>query len=834
MLTAMGAVAYRLAAEVRRSWRGALGVVVLLGLLGGAVLASVGGARRTASAYPRLLERVGAPELLVSPPGGPGIDPTPFYDEVAALPDVREVAPVGGLPLLPMAGTETAELVENVATAESLDVGVAIAGLDRRAYHEVGRPRVLEGRMPDPERADEVLVSWRLARAGSFDVGDILHFVIVASDDFQTHLVADPSMGTPLRVTVTGIGLLAGEVVPFSDLEALGTMLFTPPVAAIATRAEWGFEGIMVDLEPGADVAATADRIEALGDVSPDTGGQVFVSDLAQNATEVQDGLRPLAVALVAFAAVVGLVTLLVIGQAIVRHTRVAPTEATTLASLGVVPGQQAAITLARVLLVTMAGAVLAVVVAVALSPRFPNGPARVAEPDPGLRMDVPLLLLGGLGMVVLVFLSAVPAAVLGSRRSRPRGGAATAVSTGAARAGLPAPAVQGIRFALDSGPETARAPVRSTLVTVAAALAAVTASATFATSLADLVDTPARYGQGWDRLFDAQFSPVPAGFVAGEYRDDRRVEGMAAGAYTQVVVAGERVPAVTMLTVTGDTGMTVARGERADAPGEIAIGGEVLDDLGLDVGDVVKVDGGVGPAPMRIVGEVVFPRFNQGSFGQTGLGVGAQLHPDAVPPMEVPLDDQFQSLEELFALDGRYYNFVAFDLGDDPTALDGELRSLVEDKQLFAVIRSELPPTTISDLDRVRSVPVALAAVLAVAAAAVLGHLLVSAVRGRRRDFAVLATFGFVRRQLRSAVGWHATVVAVVASVVGIPLGVAAGRALWSRFAEGIHTASAPTVPWWWVGLAAPAAVVVANVVAAVPGRWAARTSPAATLREE
>jgi predicted lysophospholipase L1 biosynthesis ABC-type transport system permease subunit len=86
----------------------------------------------------------------------------------------------------------------------------------------------------------------------------------------------------------------------------------------------------------------------------------------------------------------------------------------------------------------------------------------------------------------------------------------------------------------------------------------------------------------------------------------------------------------------------------------------------------------------------------------------------------------------------------------------------------------------------------------------------------------------------LRSAVGWHATVVAVVASIVGIPLGVATGRALWSRFADSIHAASAPAVPWWWVGLAAPAAVVVANVVAAVPGRWAARTPPAATLREE
>lgn len=36
--------------------------------------------------------------------------------------------------------------------------------------------------------------------------------------------------------------------------------------------------------------------------------------------------------------------------------------------------------------------------------------------------------------------------------------------------------------------------------------------------------------------------------------------------------------------------------------------------------------------------------------------------------------------------------------------------------------------------------------------------------------------------------------------------------------------------VPWWWAALAAPVAVLVADV----PDRWAARTSPAATLRQE
>jgi hypothetical protein len=829
----VGAIAYRLSAEVRRSWRGALGVVVLLGLLGGVVLSCVAGARRTASAYPRLLERTEASELLVSPLGAPRVDPTRFYDAVAALPGVLAVGVIGGMPVLPLVGTATAAISEDVSNSESLDIGVAMASVDGHAIYEIARPRMLEGRLPDPSRADEVMVSWRLAQTGHFAVGDVLDFVVVSNDVVEAKVSAEPSDGTPIQVTVTGIGVLPTEIVPFSDLDDLGTMVFTPPVAAMADRSEWGFEGIQVDVAPGADVPALATQIEALGAESEDTGGRVFVSDLEANASEVQDGLRPLSVALAAFAAVVAVVGLFVVGQAVVRHTRVAPTEATTLASLGVVPGQRVAVTLGRTLLVAVAGAALAALVAVALSPRFPIGPARVAEPDPGLRVDTPVLVLGAVVIVLLTLVSVVPAALLRSRRSGGAQRAATAISSNAARAGLPAPAVQGIRFALDTG-SAAAAPVRSTLVAVAAAMAAVLAAATFAASLALLVDTPARYGQGWDRLLDAQFAPVAAGLVVERYRDDARVVGMAAGAYTEVVVGGERVPAVTMLTVTGDTGLTVARGKRADGPGQVALGGEVLDELALDVGDTVEVDGGAGPQRMLVVGELVFPRFNQGSFGQTGLGVGAQLHPDALPPFEVAEEDGFTDLEELFALDGRYHHFVAFDLGEEPGALDDELRRLVEDKQMFAFIRHEQPPTTISDLERVRSVPVVLAAVLAAAAAAVLGHLLVSAVRGRRRDFAILATFGFVPSQLRAAVGWHATVVAVVASVIGIPIGVAAGRILWTRFADGIHAASAPTVPWPWLLLAVPAAVLLANVVAAVPGRWASRTRPASALRAE
>jgi ABC-type lipoprotein release transport system permease subunit len=108
------------------------------------------------------------------------------------------------------------------------------------------------------------------------------------------------------------------------------------------------------------------------------------------------------------------------------------------------------------------------------------------------------------------------------------------------------------------------------------------------------------------------------------------------------------------------------------------------------------------------------------------------------------------------------------------------------------------------------------------------------SSVRQRPRDLALLKTMGFVRRQLAAAVAWQATVAAVIGIVVGFPLGIVAGRWLWNLFAEQIYAVPYPTVPLTSVLLVAVGTLLLANVVAAVPARTAARTPTALTLRSE
>jgi predicted lysophospholipase L1 biosynthesis ABC-type transport system permease subunit len=142
--------------------------------------------------------------------------------------------------------------------------------------------------------------------------------------------------------------------------------------------------------------------------------------------------------------------------------------------------------------------------------------------------------------------------------------------------------------------------------------------------------------------------------------------------------------------------------------------------------------------------------------------------------------------------------------------------------------------PTTIADFGGIQSLPALLAALLTVAAAGALAHALVTSVRRRRRELAILKTLGFVRHQLLGAVAWQATTIAAVGLLVGLPLGVAAGRFAWNLFADDLGVVPEAVVPAAPTLLIVPATLVLANLIAAIPGRMAARTRPALALRAE
>jgi ABC-type lipoprotein release transport system permease subunit len=138
---------------------------------------------------------------------------------------------------------------------------------------------------------------------------------------------------------------------------------------------------------------------------------------------------------------------------------------------------------------------------------------------------------------------------------------------------------------------------------------------------------------------------------------------------------------------------------------------------------------------------------------------------------------------------------------------------------------------TTFSDI---KTVPLVLAGLLILMGLAVTAHTLVTSVRRRHRDLATLKTLGFVRSQVLVTVASQASVFAAIGLLLGLPLGIAAGRWAWTLFADQLGVPPGARIPSLAILLAIPAAVVLANAVAALPGRSAARTQPAVVLRAE
>jgi ABC-type antimicrobial peptide transport system permease subunit len=147
--------------------------------------------------------------------------------------------------------------------------------------------------------------------------------------------------------------------------------------------------------------------------------------------------------------------------------------------------------------------------------------------------------------------------------------------------------------------------------------------------------------------------------------------------------------------------------------------------------------------------------------------------------------------------------------------------------------VRAALP-TSVVDLGRLRTLPLVLSIFFAFLGAATVAHALVTTVRRRRHDLAVLRTLGFTRRQSRLAVAWQATLIAAAGLAVGIPLGIGAGRLVWRSIADRFPVDYVSPFAIVAVLVAVPVAVAVANALAAGPAWAASRIRPAEVLRTE
>jgi ABC-type antimicrobial peptide transport system permease subunit len=75
---------------------------------------------------------------------------------------------------------------------------------------------------------------------------------------------------------------------------------------------------------------------------------------------------------------------------------------------------------------------------------------------------------------------------------------------------------------------------------------------------------------------------------------------------------------------------------------------------------------------------------------------------------------------------------------------------------------------------------------------------------------------------------------IAAAGLILGVPLGIVAGRLVWRHLADNFPVVYVPPLALLAVLLVVPAALVLANLLAAVPARSAARIRPAEALRTE
>ena len=822
--------------DLRGKWRALLGLALLLGLIGGVVLTAAAGARRTDTAYPRLLSWASASQVDLIPAANDF--PADYYAALAKLPQVASLS--------------TAVLYQVVlptARHASNNQVTAISSPDRGFGVSTDRVKVLAGRAFDPAAPRQAMIDSQLAALEHVGPGGTLRLLGVPNNPNGT---PDFAKAVPVAFRVTAVVVMDTQVVPIGGGSGSGNIEPTALVSSFPgpnaiTTLSYGNEAA-VRLRPGATIASLTKAANALAKRYPDTDGQILTISLADQVAATSQAIRPQAIALAAFAALAGLIALAVVGQLLRRQLALDSAEFPVLRAIGATRTSLAGLSLARLALVTVAGGVIAVAVAVAASPLMPIGPARLAEPHPGV--EVNLAILGG-GFAAIALLPLVLLAVPAWRAARqahgPLGiaepahpGRRSRIGGALTRGGSVTGGV-GVAMAFEPGHGRTAVPVRSALAGCVIAVAALTAAAVFGASLIALVSTPHAYGQNWDAQLDLGFGGVPGALGAHVIKAEPAVTSYAPGNYGQLMIGDQVVAAIGLDQPAGGGYLTILAGRAPSAPDEIALGAQTLRALHARLGQTIPVTvepfaTGLSTArrDMRIVGEAVLPAFGRGSFTPTDLGTGAVT---TASVLSVPAGPDSTTL--CFSKAATCYNFflLRYRPGTDTSAAAATLTSAITKAGCplgSCAVTTDQRPSDIKDYASVRDTPLALAAVLIVFAIGTLAHVLVTGVRRRRRDLALLKTLGFVRPQVLGVVAWQATAFAAVALLIGLPLGVLAGRWAWTYFAS---TAGAPTqaaVPLTAVLLAIPATLLIANLIAAWPGWTAARLRPALVLRSE
>ena len=789
--------------EGRRRWRSLLALCLLLALVSAVVLTAVAGARRGASAVGRLLA-VTRPATAEVVPNHAGFN----WQRVRALPGVAALTTFPAYTSLPL---------DQVPGDPPLTPFVLA---DRAGMRAIEAPVVLAGRLAAPDRADEAVVTPAFASSTGLGAGDTVTAHLTTPAQADASVVTGESgrpAGPVVRLRIVGVvrSLWFGDVVGTT-----GWLIPSPGLLASHRSNFLGQSGkvplsAIVRLRDGeaglprfrADIA----RVSGLPDVQVLDRGEV--AGHYQNITGFES-LCLLVLGLAAFVA--GLV---LAGQAVIRHVSASGADLRALGAVGLTGTQAASAAAAGPVLTAAAGAGAGAGLAVAASRWLPFGAAATTEPHPGVSADWLVL---GAGWALAVTLVGVAAAVTGwlavGRRGRERPLRGSAAVRAAARSGLPVPAVIGVRLALEPGRGRSAVPVRSALAGAVSGVLGVVAAFTFAAGVADAAEHPARFGQTYQlevALGTDGDNFRPAGPVLRALSADPGIAGLID---MRVGAGSSGAASVTVYSyrpVGGAAGpLVLTAGRPPETSHDLVLAPETARRLGARVGSLVPLGGDRGSRQMRV----------------TGIGFGVE---SSTTPYDTGGWVTAGAYDALFSGFKEHGALLALSTGASPGAVIARLQRPSAGGSPLLIFPPFVPQQR-SEIRDIRVLPVVLGGFLSLLAIAAVGHALMTAVRRRQHDIALLRALGMTPAQSRWVARTQAAVAGAAGLLGGVPLGLAAGRALWRAAAYLIPLDYQPPTAPWALLLIGPAALACSLLLAQVPAGRAARLLVGPLLRQE
>jgi hypothetical protein len=783
--------------DLRRRWRSLAVLALLIAIAAATVMTALAGARRGATAVDRLLADT-LPASVVALPNEAGFD----WEPIRALP---EVAALSGFAV-------TDYRIDGIPPDDP--IGTWFPSTDSEIFDTIERPIVLEGRLPDPTRPDEVVVSARfLARFGKH-VGDTLTLDLFTPEQIDQFVVGDAGAPAGPRIPATIVGVVRSFWFSDKSGDEFGAVIPGPglfasyPANFLGSEQTTGYVNALIRLRNGA-----ADIPQFKDDLARITGrNDIDVWDMADWMGHARDVTGFEAASLAVFGITAAIAALFIVGQTVVRHVTSTLGDLEPLRAVGLTPAEtNLSVTLGPAL-ATLVGWVIGAIATVGVSRWFPIGSASTVEPHPGAHADLVVLGIGLAATVTLAVGGALVLAALAQRRRTPEAARRSSVAATAVRAGLPVPMVVGTRFALEPGRGKTAIPVRPALIGATIGILGVVAALTLSNGIGDAVGAPERFGITYEA----------GGFVGYNSFDFADTDTLLANvAADPDVVAVNDTPmdvaqvndvAVSVFAidpVAAPIDLVFTEGRAPASASEIAIAPTSAAAARLHVGDTATFTGALGPRTMTVTGMAFVPAGPHNDYDSGGWVTR----------------DGYDSL-----FDGWKFHFVLVDLRD------GADQGAAKDRIAALGLPLDPPqvPGQVAELHEIRAMPIFLAIFVVVLALGAIGHALATAVRRRSHDLAVLRAVGMSRGQSRLVVATQATILGAVGLLAGIPLGVALGRTVWRYVADRTPLLYLAPSELLVLVVLIPTVLFAANLLAVTPSRRAARLKIAQVLRAE